>query len=162
MNRAGSKREQEGVALFVSLIFLLLLTIVGVSSMKSATLQEKMAGNTRFKTITFQYAEAGLREGEGFIANLNNSAALAACATCSGNDCRTPDFENAAVQNGSSVCGLWRGSADGNSLFQIQKLGTSSAAINVDPGESVTLYRVTAVATVANTTTALESIYAKN
>lgn len=158
----GSKRAQGGVALFVSLVFLLLLTIVGVSSMKSATLQEKMSGNTRFKTLTFQYAEAGLREGEGFIANLNNTATLAACATCNGNDCRTPDFENAAVENGNTACGIWRGSADGNSLFQIQKLGTSSAAINVDPGESVTLYRVTSVATVANTTTALESIYAKN
>lgn len=162
MINTGPKSAQGGVALFVSLVFLLLLTIVGVSAMKSATLQEKMAGNTRFKTITFQYAEAGLREGEGFIANLNNAAVLSACATCNGNDCRTPDFENAAAQNGNSACGLWQGSADGNSLFQIQKLGTSSAAINVDPGETVILYRVTSVATVANTTTALESIYAKN
>ncbi len=158
----GSRNAQGGVALFVSLIFLLLLTIVGVSAMKSATLQEKMAGSTRFKTITFQYAEAGLREGEGFIANVNNAATLAACATCNGNNCRTPDFEDAVAENGSSACGIWQGAADGNSLFQIQKLGISSAAINVDPGESVTLYRVTSVATVANTTTALESIYAKD
>ncbi|GGD04965.1 pilus assembly PilX family protein [Halopseudomonas salina] len=156
------KKAQGGVALFVSLIFLLLLTIVGVSAMKSATLQEKMSGNTRFKTITFQYAEAGLREGEGFIANLNSAAALAACAQCNGNGCRTPDFDNAAAQNGNSACGIWRAATDGNSLYQIQKLGTSSAAINVDPGESVMLYRVTSVATVGNTTTALESIYAKN
>ncbi len=164
MTHAGSKNAQGGVALFVSLVFLLLLTIVGVSAMKSATLQEKMSGNTRFKTITFQYAEAGLREGEGFIANLNNAATLAACATCNpnNNDCRTPDFEDAAAQNGNTACGIWQDSSDGNSLFQIQKLGTSSAAINVDPGESVTLYRVTSVATLANTTTALESIYAKN
>tara|TARA_R110000868_G_scaffold1064_14_gene8200 strand:+ start:793 stop:1281 length:489 start_codon:yes stop_codon:yes gene_type:complete len=162
MINAGSKSVQGGVALFVSLVFLLLLTIIGVSAMKSATLQEKMAGNTRFKTLTFQYAEAGLREGEGAIANVNNGASLAACVTCTDNSCRTPDFENAAVQNGNSLCGIWQAAADGNSLFQIQKLGTSSAAINVDPGESVMLYRVTSVATVANTTTALESIYAKN
>lgn len=162
MNNVGSKSAQGGVALFVSLVFLLLLTIVGISAMKSATLQEKMSGNTRFKTLTFQYAEAGLREGEGFIANVNNGGALGACATCNGTNCRTPDFEGAAAQNGNSACGLWQTSTDGNSLFQIQKLGSSSAAINVDPGETVTLYRVTSVATVANTTTALESIYAKN
>ena len=162
MIRPASRNAQGGVALFVSLVFLLLLTIIGVSAMKSATLQEKMSGNTRFKTITFQYAEAGLREGEGFIATLNNSGALAACAVCNGNACRTPDFDDAAVQNGNTACDIWQAASDGNSLYQIQKLGTSSAAINVDPGESVTLYRVTSVATLGNTTTALESIYAKN
>jgi type IV pilus assembly protein PilX len=164
MMMSGSNNSQKGVALFVSLVFLLLLTIIGVSAMKSATLQEKMAGNTRFKTITFQYAEAGLREGEGFIANVKNEATLAACATCDpkNNECQTPSFEDVAVQSGNGACGIWKNSSDGNSLYQIQKLGTSSAAINVDPGESVTLYRVTSVATVSNTSTALESIYAKN
>jgi len=162
MISSATKRTQGGVALFVSLIFLLLLTIIGVSAMKSATLQEKMAGNTRFKTISFEYAEAGLREGEGFIAALNNSAAIGACATCNGNNCRTPDFDNASVGGGNSACGIWQDASDGNSLFQIQKIGTSSAAINVALGESVTLYRITSVATIGNTTTAVESIYAKN
>ncbi len=154
-------RNQTGVALFVSLIFLLLLTIVGVSGMKNAALQEKMAGNTRYKTISFQHAEAGLREGENVIAASNATGGLTSCAECKNNGCRTPDFQSASEGKGNNVCGTWRRSSDGNSLFQIQKLGNSSAAINMDPGESVTLYRVTSVATVSNTTTALESIYAQ-
>lgn len=162
MPALAPKSKQQGVALFVSLIFLLLLTLIGLSSMKSATMQEKMAGNTRFKTISFQYAEAGLREGEGYVAALDNAPALAACSTCSGNSCQTPVFKNVSAGPGNAVCGAWKTASDGNSLYQIQKIGTSSAAINVDLGESVTLYRITAVATVANTTTALESIYAKN
>lgn len=157
----SAAHNQAGVALFVSLIFLLLLTIVGISGMKSAALQEKMAGNTRYKTISFQHAEAGLREGENLIAASNGSGGLASCAVCNGNGCRTPDFKSASEGRGNSVCGTWQTSADGNSLFQIQKLGNSSAAINMSPGQSVTLYRVTSVATVANTTTALESIYAQ-
>ena len=35
---------QRGMALLVSLVFLLLLTLIGLSSMQNATLQEKMAG----------------------------------------------------------------------------------------------------------------------
>lgn len=157
----GMRSTQSGVALFVSLVFLLLLTIVGVSAMKSATLQEKMAGNTRYTTISFQYAEAGLREGESLIAASNAAGGLASCAACTGNQCRTPEFKDVAEGNGNDVCGTWRRSSDGNSFYQIQKLGSSSAAINMDPGESVILYRVTSVATVSDTTTALESIYAQ-
>ncbi|UJJ32465.1 pilus assembly PilX family protein [Halopseudomonas maritima] len=151
--------RQRGIALFVSLIFLLLLTIVGVAGMKSATMQEKMSGNARLKNESFQEAEAGLREGEGFIAAVANEAALAACAQCVGAGCQTPDFSNVAVAPGT--CGVWV-AAGGGSFYQIQKLGTSSAAVNVDLGETVTLYRVTAVATVGNTTTAVESVYAQN
>lgn len=158
---ASTSRAQGGVALFISLIFLLLLTIVGISAMKSAALQEKMAGNTRYKAVSFQYAEAGLREGESLIAATNASGGFAACTACKGKGCQTPDFKNASGGKGNSVCGTWQTSSDENSLFQIQKLGTSSAAINMNLGESVTLFRVTAVATVANTTTALESIYAQ-
>ena len=157
----SAARNQRGVALFVSLIFLLLLTIMGVSGMKSAALQEKMAGNTRYKTISFQHAEAGLREGENVIAASNASGGLASCAVCNGNGCRTPDFKEASEDKGNNVCDSWRRSTDGNSLFYIQKLGSSSAAINMNPGESVTLYRVTSVATISNTTTASESIYAQ-
>lgn len=157
----GSRRgRQSGVALFVSLIFLLLLTIIGVAAMKSATLQEKMSGNVRLKNESFQVAEAALREGESFIAADANSATLAACAQCVNADCQTPDFEAAAVAPGA--CGVWKDAAIGAAFYQIQKLGTSSAAINVDLGESVTLYRVTAVATAGDTTTAVESIYARN
>lgn len=152
-------KRQKGIALFVSLIFLLLLTIVGIAGMKSATLQEKMSGNARLKNESFQAAEAGLRQGEGFIAAVSNEGALSACAQCVGAGCQTPDFSNVVAALGT--CDVWV-AVSGGSFYQIQKLGTSSAAVNVDLGETVTLYRVTAVATVGNTTTAVESVYAQN
>jgi len=56
--------QQSGSALIISLVFLLLLTVLGLSSMQSSTLQEKMAGNAAEKNRAFQLAEAALRAGE--------------------------------------------------------------------------------------------------
>lgn len=64
--------SQSGAVLIVSLIMLLLLTIIGMSSMQTTTLEEKMAGNMRNKSIAFQNAEAALRAAEGFLSNTAN------------------------------------------------------------------------------------------
>lgn len=68
--RAGGLRKQQGAVLAVALIFLLILTLLGVSSMKSTLLEEKMAGNMRDQSLAFQAAEAALRDGEAFIETL--------------------------------------------------------------------------------------------
>ena len=49
-----SARSQRGMALLVSLVFLLLLTLIGISSMQNATLQEKMAGSVSLRNQSFQ------------------------------------------------------------------------------------------------------------
>lgn len=54
-------RHQHGSALIISLIVLLLLTIIGVSSMQGTSIQERMAGNTRQVHLSFNAAEAGVR-----------------------------------------------------------------------------------------------------
>lgn len=56
--------HQRGVALITSLIFLVLLTLVGVTAMQNTTLEEKMAGNNRDRNVAFQAAEAALRDAE--------------------------------------------------------------------------------------------------
>lgn len=58
------RQHQAGSALMICLIFMLLLTIIGVGAMQSATLQERMAGNSRDQNLAFQAAEAALRAGE--------------------------------------------------------------------------------------------------
>jgi len=55
---------QNGAALFVSLIMLLLITLLAVSSMQSSIVQEKMTANQYDSQIAFQAAEAALRRGE--------------------------------------------------------------------------------------------------
>lgn len=58
------RSSQSGVALVVGLVLLLVLTLYGVTAMRSAMLEERMTNNTQDLQIAFQYAEAALREGE--------------------------------------------------------------------------------------------------
>lgn len=59
-----AQQRQRGIALAVALVFLLLLSLLGVSAMQTSTLQERMAGNERDRGVAFEAAEAGLRVGE--------------------------------------------------------------------------------------------------
>ena len=56
--------RQGGTVLLVALMFLIVITLLGLSSMKSTTLEERMAGNARDYNIALQAAEAALRDAE--------------------------------------------------------------------------------------------------
>jgi type IV pilus assembly protein PilX len=64
-----SIRRQQGAVLIVGLIFLLILTIIGTTSISDTDLQERMAGNLRDRNSAFQSAEAALRTAEYFLDN---------------------------------------------------------------------------------------------
>jgi Tfp pilus assembly protein PilX len=59
--------RQRGVALFMALIFLLILTILGVFGMNISRLENLMAGNTQFQTTALNNAEYVLVRGENDI-----------------------------------------------------------------------------------------------
>ena len=59
--QAGA-RQQKGVALAMALVVLVVLTILGISAMKSSTLELKMAAGIQDSTVAFQAAESGLVE----------------------------------------------------------------------------------------------------
>lgn len=60
-------RRQAGSALIIALVFLLVMTLLGVASMQTTTLQERMAANAQDRVLAFQAAEAALRDGEAHI-----------------------------------------------------------------------------------------------
>ncbi len=60
-------QRQQGAALIVSLIILMIMTMIGISSMQSTTMEEKMAGNMRDQSVAFQNAEIALRAGEDYL-----------------------------------------------------------------------------------------------
>lgn len=64
------RNTQQGAVLVVSLLILLILTIIGVNSMQSSTLEEKMASNSRDRNVGFQSAEAAMRDAETYIESL--------------------------------------------------------------------------------------------
>ncbi len=72
-----SKANKTGAALFVSLVFLFILTVIGLAGMQNTSLQEKMAGHLREHNLAFQAAESALREAE---ANLAASVPIFDCS----------------------------------------------------------------------------------
>lgn len=69
-NLSQTRNSQQGAVLVVSLLILLILTILGVSSMQSSTMEEKMASNSRDRNVGFQSAEAAVRAAEIYIESL--------------------------------------------------------------------------------------------
>lgn len=59
--------RQRGAALYVALIFLVILALLGVSGMQVAVLQERMAANYRATNEAFQRSEAVARAIEGSL-----------------------------------------------------------------------------------------------
>ena len=62
------KNKQQGAVLAVSLIMLLVMTLLGISSLQGTTIEEKMAGNLMDRIRSFEAAESALREGEEQLA----------------------------------------------------------------------------------------------
>lgn len=61
------KMSQQGAVLLVSLIFLLLLTILGVSAMDRTILETKMASNNQERNFALRVAEIGLLQGDKVV-----------------------------------------------------------------------------------------------
>lgn len=66
--------RQRGAALFMALIFLLILTILGVFGMNISRLENLMAGNTQFQTMALNNAEYVLVRGENDISAIAASS----------------------------------------------------------------------------------------
>lgn len=60
-------RLQRGVALAVGMIFLVVVTLIGLAAMRVTTSQTLQAANYQFKAVTFQGSEGGIRTIMGEI-----------------------------------------------------------------------------------------------
>lgn len=69
--------NQTGATLIVALIFLVVLTIAGISAMQFSTMEERMASNSQFRNETFQLAQSEIRaELQTFNASLSGRIPL--------------------------------------------------------------------------------------
>lgn len=64
----GTAPAQRGVALVTVMLLLVITMLMAVSSVRTANLEERMAGHTRDRQVAFQIAEAALRDAEQVIA----------------------------------------------------------------------------------------------
>jgi len=63
------KVKQQGAALITALVFMGILTMLGISAMRSNTMDVKIHNAMKDRTNAFQCAEAALRQGERFISD---------------------------------------------------------------------------------------------
>ena len=60
MNSIHSKRNQSGAVLVVSLLILVVMTVIGVSSIGTSNLEERISKNFELGVITFQASESAI------------------------------------------------------------------------------------------------------
>jgi hypothetical protein len=81
MTRA--RHRQRGAALIVGLVLLMVLTVLAISAMRTATLDLTMAGNAQFRENAFQLAESGIQTTMRLVntglLNLDDAVAVPDC-----------------------------------------------------------------------------------
>lgn len=80
-----AKSRQQGAALLVALVILLIMTLLGVTTLQTTSLDEKMAGNSWDQNSAFQAAEAALRDAENQLASIVNTSNYTATGGTSSN-----------------------------------------------------------------------------
>lgn len=80
--------RQHGAALLTGLIFMVILTLLGIAAARMAGLEERMSGNMRDRALAMQAAEMALRDAEqdiltsGRISGLANFVAACTNGLC--------------------------------------------------------------------------------
>ena len=94
---------QQGVVLAAVLMIVLVVTVLGVTAINTASLEGKLAHNFSERTHAFQAAEIALRAGEQVLEGLTAEPAV-----CGTHPCSCPDTAN---------CNVWsRNALQGESL----------------------------------------------
>src|SRR6185503_16763336 len=77
------ERNERGIALVISMLILLVMSLLGLVLMAGASLNRGLAGNDQRMRQALNIAEAGVGEGQARIANqdvaMNSVDPLAAC-----------------------------------------------------------------------------------
>lgn len=146
ITQTSELQKQQGAALVVSLIILLVLTVLGVASMRSTTLEEKMAGNSRDLSLAFNAAEAALRGAE---AELSASAVLPPFnGTVTGyfktdtNLWRTIDWSTQSIEYNTIISGVAK---QPRYYFEEMPAVTIDASLEGEVAMEVNMFRVTSI-----------------
>lgn len=65
--RQPNLRAQRGATLLVALVMLIVMTLLGLASIRGTSMQEKMGANMYDRSLAFQAVESALREAEASI-----------------------------------------------------------------------------------------------
>jgi type IV pilus assembly protein PilX len=162
----GGPWRQRGISLFIVMIFLVILSVIGVTAIQSSTFSARIAGNEADRTLAFQAAEAALRDAEK---DINGSCVAASCRSTPISP-ETADIFGATCALGlclpNSTAPVWEVKANWTTADRAASYGTYTGAtalpaVSQQPqylveyfklGETF-IYRVTAVGYGASSST---------
>ncbi|MCW8917795.1 MAG: PilX N-terminal domain-containing pilus assembly protein [Gammaproteobacteria bacterium] len=157
-------RSQQGAALIISMLLLTVLTLLSISAMNSAALQERMSGHLRDSQLAFESADAALRDREQWLDNqpqppppcasvavgceLFDPAALDALESSDGSPWWRASDNSWWQQHGLDFIAngqdLPQSADDPRSVIELLERVPDSLVIGVAPPSSRTYYRITA------------------
>lgn len=83
--------RQRGAALVVALLLLVIMTLIGLASLRGTAMEERMSANMYDRSVSFQSVEAALREAESRLLQPATAAAVPTTpGTCTNGLCATP------------------------------------------------------------------------
>lgn len=172
--KKSNYKNQSGMALVVSLIILVSLTILGVTSMQATRTEVSMAGNQRESGLSFNATEAGLRDAESFIEVSTTKGTYNDPTTGLYDRLATdPEYGDSATWTASQIASTSLPHVVEQPRFIVKYLGDRSqnevAAVNIggygssQPGMTVSNFRVTSrgAGQISNSYRYLQSYYGK-
>jgi len=128
--RHYASQRERGAVLFVALVFLVLVTLLGLTASSTSVLQERMSGGLRNNQLSLMGAETALRGVEWSVWNASNSSTPFICGQTGGNgSCYQASNANSSntIQMSSQVTAFrtskgWLGTSDGASAYATKTL----------------------------------------
>ena len=164
----GSPRQQSGIALIVSLIMLVVITVLVLASLRTATLEERMAGNQRDRSVAAQSTESVMRTAASTLVSLSvfdltSSCTNGLCSMDSAPDFKSYDWSGGAKHKAidkSATANMLSPDLASNPGYFLEYAGRAKSP---KTGKWIFMYRVTARSTGNNSSTQFfaESVHAQ-
>lgn len=159
MNMRKQLQKNQGVTLAMVLIFLLILTVLGVASMSDSVIQQKSSTNVYLENEAFHVAESAVSatiysdsiDGNNLYGTDTDELAVGE-EYCIGN---TGDLVVAPDSNGASCATAFEGYANVVAYSRVEFLGCGTCPnfeLGVSPSIGCNAWKITGNATVAEKT----------
>ena len=126
MNIINRQHKQNGATLLFALVLLLLMTVLGLSSIRGVSLQERMASNLNERDLAFQAAEAALLAAEKEILLNPEPFGMVDCTSTSILNCATIPSNTFTASNVD-----WMNVPDDYAINKSKELGTAQFHIQL-------------------------------
>lgn len=166
--------REQGAALIVSLIIMVIMTMLGLAAIRGVTQQERMAGNSQSRSISFQAAEKALRDIEQAIEattpritqTAGTCAVVSTLMTCGAPTASdTPRWLDSGFTDWTNGTTVGTGSLAITPTYFVEYLGNTYSCNPDDPSARTECYRYRITVRVGGGTSGralamLQSIYA--